>query len=121
MDYMTHLLDLEGFRGEGIGIKTCANFKTDVGFFCVRIEHGYPFLVHFVVEKDKRSFKNSLYQFNLFTDLMIKTDNPFFIVGSPGNKPGIDKAIKYIGGKKPYQIIEDDKVYLVPTGHRRKK
>jgi hypothetical protein len=120
-DWMITLLGQEGFPINRTGIHSCANVKTDYGFFSVRLEHGYPRLVHFIVEKEKRNFSNSLDQFNAFTELMILVGYPSFIVEVPREKPELEKAIQFIGGKKPYQVIDGDKVYLIQTGYRRKK
>ena len=98
---MITLLGREGFPINKTGIHSCANIRTDYGFFSVRLEHGYPRLVHFVVEKDKRGFSNSLDQFNAFTELMVATGNHAFIVEVPSEKPELETAVRFIGGKKP--------------------
>jgi len=119
-DYMRELLSNEGFAKHQFGYDTCLNLKTDVGFFSTRIEYGYPRLVHFLVEPAKRSFKNSLKQFNMFTDMMISQGHPFFVVESPASNPTIQRFIKYIGGQDYYMEVDGDKAFYIPVGHRRK-
>jgi len=105
----------EGFAEERMSFQTDKTYITGVGFFSYRIESWCPRLVHFFVDKDKRSKTNATKLFSAFRELMIEEGHTHFVAGAPKEKPFMKRFIKYLGGQEPFATIDEDQYYLAPT------
>ena len=96
-EYMKAALSSEGFAESRMKFDECLNVKTQIGFFSIELdpELKYPVLTHFFVDQDKRSYRESLKQFQLFTDFMIKEGIAFFIVEAPEENTSVKSFIKW--------------------------
>jgi len=114
--YLYESLISEGFAGNRMSFLTDFTFITDLGFFSWRYEHGVPRLVHFYVNKDKRSLFSAIRLVRIFK----KTLNglPYFIAEVPRENPMLEGFVKFVGGKEPFYEDNGDKFYMVKTNRR---
>lgn len=112
-DYIVNALLSENLTKEDMTFQTDETFITDIGFFSYRIEHGYPRLVHFFLDKDKRSLKNAHSLIRTFKKIMIGRGYLFFIAFASKNKKYLNRFIKYMKGIK-YEENNGNTYYYVP-------
>lgn len=113
-DYIYKSLLNEGFKKNQMTFDTDLTYLTDTGFFSYRIENEYPRLVHFYINKEKRSIKSAQDLIRKFRELIIKEGYLFFIAQAPKELPHIKRIIKYIKGVK-YLNQDGDTYYYVPV------
>lgn len=110
-------LKQEGMRDEQITYEDDINYKDDTGFFSFRIEHGCPFVSHFVVYKDKRKGTfNFVTLYHKFRDMILRGGYTSFIAEVlPGDKYIVfDKFIQgCLGCREPYAEVDGRKYYKI--------
>lgn len=112
--YIRNALLDEGLTDEQMTFRKDITILTDFGFFSYRIEHGYPFLSHFYVDKDKRCSRNALILYRLFKET-IKSDGYIsFIAEVMNKKEYLNRFVKWLSKRsKPYSTANDSEYYLV--------
>jgi hypothetical protein len=113
-NYLYRSLSGEGFTKDQMTFETDCTYLTNTGFFSYRIENKYPRLVHFYIDKDKRSFKAAQELIREFRKILINKEYLFFIAEAPKEKPYMKRIIQYIKGKK-YLEKNGDTFYNVPV------
>ena len=112
-EYIVNALLSEGLTLEDMTFETDQTFVTEIGFFSYRMEFGYSRLVHFFVDKDKRSLKNAHKLIKDFKQLLIKGKYLFFIAYASKNKKFLNRFIQYIKGVR-YEENDGNIFYYVP-------
>ena len=76
----------------------------DHGFFTYRIEHNntQPWLIHFYIEPQYRSYTTCYRMYQHFKAEMIKRNFHWFVVTVPDDKKYIYKFIRLAGSSTPY-------------------
>jgi len=113
-DYLYKSILSEGFTKDEMSFETDRTFITDEGFFSYRTDGKYPRLVHYFVDKDKRSFRAAHKLFRAFVKVMRENNYLFYIVQEPKGKPYLKKFIEYIKGKE-YCKVDGDIYFYVPV------
>ena len=111
--YIYESLRSEGLSDNEMTFETDKTFLTDYGFFSYRMEHGYPFLTHFYVDKNKRSTRNALSLYRLFKQQIISEGHKAFIAEVMNKKAYLEKFIKWLGRRKHYAEANNSKYYLI--------
>ena len=112
-EYIVNALLSEGLALEDMTFETDKTFVTEIGFFSYRMEFEYPRLVHFFVDKDRRSLKNAHKLIKDFKQLLIKGKYLFFIAYASKNKKFLNRFIQYIKGVR-YEENDGNIFYYVP-------
>ena len=103
---LTKMLKSEGIKN--MGFEKHTTWVTDEGFFTIREEHGFPYLIHFYVDKDKRSI-NSARKLIKSVRSVVRTGK--MLIHS--KKSYLDKFIQYYFKVKPYARENSYNFYLV--------
>jgi len=116
MRNVPELLKAEGMRDDQISWDEDIQFEDENGIFSWRIEHGYPYMTHFYVDKDKRSMRNAVRLYRKFTDIIIKEGYHNFIAEVIPKFSG-EAFGTFIKGrlkcKEPYATVGDVEYYLI--------
>jgi hypothetical protein len=104
----------EGLREDQITYENDRHYNNDIGFFSYRIEHGYPYLTHFLVWSDMRKGFNFLHLYHEFKRTIINEGHLAFIAEIIPGKECFEGFIKAcLGCKKPYAEVDGNKYYFV--------
>ncbi|MFC1567320.1 hypothetical protein ACFL3R_00600 [Thermodesulfobacteriota bacterium] len=109
------LLD-EGFDRERHSFLSDITYMCDIGFFSWRMEHGYPRLTHFYLNKNNRGVRGAYALTRLFEAVMRNYSFEKFIAEVPAEKPELEKFIRFLGTTEPFTEQDGDKFYLVDVG-----
>jgi len=110
------LLKAEGMTDEQISWDEDFQYEDENGFFSWRIEHGYPYMTHFYVYKDKRNLTNGVRLYRKFTDTIIKEGYAHFIAEVVPEFAGKTFGIfirKRLKCKEPYAKVGNNEYYLI--------
>lgn len=111
--YIYLALKNEGLTEEEMSFEDDQVFIMDIGFFSFKERDEYPELMHFCVDKDKRSMKSARQLLKAFRNIMLFKGYSFFIATAPKDKPYIKRLLEYLKGKY-YTSGKTEDYYIVP-------
>ena len=117
---LSKILDTEGILEEDQGLEACENVVTDVGFFSYRMWMGWPYLVHFWVDKKLRSPANFYKQVKQYKDLLRKKGFTHTIINAP-ESGYVTKFVEGYAKLKPYSRHHGQNYYFVGVNDHGKK
>lgn len=104
----------EGLREDQITYEDDTHYEDDTGFFSYRIEHGFPYITHFMIWPDMRKGNNFLNLYHTFRDTIIRNGHLAFIAEVLPGKEYFGKFIQtFLGCKEPYAKVGDNTYYFV--------
>ena len=110
------LLKAEGMLDSGITWDEDFKIEDENGFVSWRIEHGYPCVSHFYIDKDKRNLTNAIKLYRKFKKVIIEKGYDHFIAVTDPDLSGktfstfIKTCLKC---KEPYATEENMEFYLI--------
>lgn len=116
MRYHVKLLKEEGMADNQISWDEDFQYEDENGFLSWRIEHGYPYMTHFYIDKDKRNLRNGIKLYRKFEDMLIEKGYDHFIAEVIPKFAGkfFDVFIKsFLKCKEHYAVVGDTKYYFV--------
>ena len=117
--YIHQALKSEGLQDSEMIIGSDVMFIMDDGFFSYRIDHEYPRLIHFYIDKDKRSLQSARKMLKIFRQIIMETGYLFYVMEVPDNKQYLKKIIRYLKGVK-FDRINESSYYYAPVFGRIK-
>lgn len=106
------MLDIEGIEDKDKGINECTNVILDgVGFFSIRIAHGFPYVVHFCVDRDKRSPANFYRLAKKCKEVIRSLGFRHVIINAP-RYHWVSKFVESYTKRRPYQVDVDQNYYF---------
>lgn len=114
------ILKSEGIPEQDQGLEECENVVTDLGFFSYRMLHGFPYLVHFWVDKSKRSPGNFYKMVKQYKDLIRSKGFTHTIINAP-ESGYITQFVEGYVNRKPYSRQHGQNYYLVGVDDHGKK
>jgi hypothetical protein len=119
-DYVYNALKAEGLKKFEMRIGLDMMFILEDGFFSYRIGDRYPRLIHFVINKDKRSMKTARKMLKFFRRMVMEGGYLFYIVEVSKDTQYITRFIQYLKGVK-FEEHEYSMHYYVPLFGRVKR
>jgi hypothetical protein len=95
-------------------------FILEDGFFSYLIDGRYPRLIHFVINKDKRSMKTARKMLKFFRHMVMEGGYLFYIVEVSKGTQYITRFIRYLKGVE-FAEAENGTHYYVPLFGRIKR
>ncbi len=115
-------LKAEGMRDHEITYDRDMKHETDYGFVSYRMEHGLPFITHFLVYPEHRDHHNALELFRAFKQKILANGYDSFIAEVPPGREIFGKFIQAcLGSKKPYAFARGSAYYLIKVGVKCEK
>jgi hypothetical protein len=104
----------EGLREDQITYENDIRYEDETGFFSYRMEHGFPYITHFLIWPDKRKGLNFLNLYHKFREMIIKDGHLAFIAEVIPGKEAFEKFVQgLLGCKEPYAKVGDNKYYFI--------
>ena len=119
-DYIYQALKSEGLRQEEMTFEFDNTFIVDGGFFSYTINHNYPQITHFYVDKNKRSLKTARQMLKTFRQIIIEAGYLFYIMEVPDNKQYFKKIVRYLRGVE-FDRANGSSYYYAPVFGRIKE
>lgn len=119
-EQLKEILKKEGISEEDQGLDECETVVTDIGFFSFRMVYGLPYLVHFWIDKSKRSPSSFYRQAKQYKDLIRSRGFKHTIINAP-ESGFIAKLIEGYTKSKPYSRQHGQNYYLYGVDHYGKK
>ena len=87
-----------------------------LGFFSFQIKDNFPYLDHFVIFKNRRSYHNFYVMWKEFCRMMICMGYMRFMSNAPREKEHLKRFYKYWTGKdEPYTSKDGNDFYIMPV------
>jgi len=111
-DYIYNALKSEGLTDDQITFEKDRTVQTDEGFFSWRLEHGYPYITHFYVDKNKRNHRSALALWKAFKRDVEGHD--FIIAEVLPEKEYLNRFCLFLTQGRPhYAEVEGRKYYFI--------
>jgi predicted amino acid racemase len=118
---LKEILKQEGIPEEEQGLDECENIVVDgLGFFSFRMLYGLPYLVHFWVDKNKRSPGNFYKMVKTYKDLLRSRGFKHTIINAPESGT-LTQFVEGYTKKKPYSRQHGQNYYLAGVDDHGKK
>ena len=112
--YIYKSLKSENLRDDQMSFEQDNTFLNDTGFFSYRMEHGYPYITHFYIDKDKRNHLTALKLLKDFKEKIKEEGYTAFIVEVLEEKQYLSRLVMWLNRRrKPYAEVDGNKYYLV--------
>lgn len=116
MRNVPELLKEEGMKDDQITWDEDIQYEDENGFFSWRIEHSFPYITHFYIDKNKRNLTNAIKLYRKFRDIIAKEGYDHFIAEVIPEFSGeiFGKFIKScLKCKEPYATVNDIEYYFI--------
>lgn len=117
---LKEILKKEGIAEEDQGLEECENVVTDIGFFSYKMFNGFPYLVHFWIDKKLRSPSNFYKMVKQYKDLIRSKGFKYTIINAP-ESGHVTKFVEGYGKVKPYSRQHGQNYYLLGVDDHGKK
>lgn len=111
------MLNLEGLKPAEMRIFEHENFVLEngeiIGFFTMRQQHGLPYLMHFIVDQDKRDYVNAHMLIQGFAREVKARGVNLALINTPENDERLSRLVEKFFGAQPYATKDGHNYFLV--------